>query len=333
MDPAEERPGLTGISVVLCTYNGERFLRQQLESLFAQQRTPDELIAVDDTSSDGTLDILNEFQRRSFEVGIHMVVVRNPRNLGYRRNFEAALALAQMPLIFLSDQDDVWHHNKIARMEAEFAERPQLLLLHTDARLVDADGVDLGYGLFEALEISSDELACIHGGQALQVLLRRNVATGATMAFRRRALEDAFPFPDLWIHDEWLALVGAINGEVDCLEEMLIDYRQHGGNQIGVRKRSLGEKFGGHGVSRRDHLRDVEVRLRQLHARLTGDGRVFESRQDLLFQRLRHVQARLNLPSSLAARARWVLCEAQTGRYSRFSFGLRSIVADLLGLK
>lgn len=327
MSVASDSVTSKGVSVVLCTYNGERYLRDQLDSLFAQERLPDELIAVDDDSSDGTWDLLNEFYRRAPEAGIRMVLKRNRCNLGYRRNFESALALASMPLVFLCDQDDVWHPNKIARMEASFLARPSLLLLHADARLVDADGADMRCGLFEALKVSAAELSGIHGGEAFKVLLRRSLVTGATAAFRREILSSAFPFSDIWVHDEWLALVSAASGEVDCLEEKLVDYRQHDSNQIGVRKQSIAEKLGAHGVSRRDYLRDVETGLQQLLQRPD-----FVRWQNLLLQRLKHVRARANLPSGALARVRWVLAEALTGRYSRFSFGLRSIVADLLGL-
>jgi hypothetical protein len=145
-------------------------------------------------------------------------------------------------------------------------------------------------------------------------------------------LRSAKPFPDCWVHDEWLAIVAAATGEMDCLEEPLIDYRQHGANQIGVRLRSTAEKLSG-GKSRRAHMRSVVGRLEKLSAFVVDSGRVARPHlQAALVQRQLHARARADLPGPWPARWRWVMREARSGRYHRYSFGTRSIVADLLGL-
>lgn len=127
------------ISIVLCTYNGESFLREQLDSLLAQTRQPDEIVIADDASTDATWTILQGFARQASDAGIAVDLQRNPANLGYVENFTAALRRATGDLVFLSNQDDVWHPDKLRRMAEEFRQRPELGLLHTDARLVDRD--------------------------------------------------------------------------------------------------------------------------------------------------------------------------------------------------
>lgn len=318
------------IAVVLCTYNGARFLEPQLQSLLAQRRRPDQLVIVDDASSDHSWALLEAFRVEAERAGIDVLLRRNPQNLGYVRNFESALALAAADLLFLCDQDDVWHPRKIERMAREFDARPDLCLLHTDARLVDETGGDLGCGLFEALEMTRGELASLHADAGFQVLLRRNVVTGATAAFRSALFQRARPFPLEWVHDEWLAVVGAVAGGIDCLEDQLIDYRQHPGNEIGVRRRTAREKFSTRG-SRRQHMRSVVLRLQTLTGYLHAVDMRAAYREDL-DQRMRHARARADLPSRWPARLRWVIEEARSGRYARYSFGMRSVVADLLGL-
>lgn len=323
-------PAPLRIAVVLCTYNGERFLAEQLRSLLAQHRRPDQLVIVDDASGDRSWTMLEAFRDEAERAGIEVALRRNPANLGYVRNFEYALALARADLLFLCDQDDVWHPGKIERMEREFQQRPGLCLLHTDARLVDDGGRDLDCGLFEALEVTGAELALLHAKAGFNVLLRRNVVTGATAAFRSELLQRARPFPREWVHDEWLAVVCAVGDEIDCLEDKLIDYRQHSGNEIGVRRRSAMEKLSTQG-SRRQHMRSVLARLETLDSYLGGVGMRVDYRDDL-DQRMHHARARAHLPSGWSARLRWVLAEVRSGRYSRYSFGLRSIMADVLGL-
>lgn len=335
MMSAAVNPGGTRntVAVVLCTYNGVRYLPEQLDSLLGQSRPPDQLVMVDDDSSDGTWALLEAFADRARGTGVDVRLERNPENLGYRRNFERALGLARADLIFLCDQDDIWCVGKIARMEAEFLARPGLLLLHTDARLVDAQGVELGYSLFEALEMSATEIAQLHAGDAFEMLMRRNVVTGATVAFRSAILGLAVPFPDLWVHDEWLAVVAAASGEVDCMEAALIAYRQHDGNQIGVKLLTAREKLMRGKAMRRQHMRTVAKRLEQVE--ICFDKRhvaLGNLERDTLRQRRLHARARAELPRSWLLRVRHVLVETLSGRYRRFSFGFRSVVADLMGL-
>jgi glycosyltransferase involved in cell wall biosynthesis len=330
MTVAIAQPGLS-VAVVMCTYNGERFVAEQLRSIFLQTRLPDHLVIVDDASIDGTCRLVEQLCAQR-PAGMRLTLERNPRNLGYVANFDRALGLASEELLFLCDQDDVWHPGKIERMEREFVERPDLDLLHSDARLVDANGADLGCGLFEALEITDAERLTLHCGDGFEVLLRRNVVTGATAAVRRAMAQRASPFPAQWVHDEWIAIIAAMTGRIDFLEDRLIDYRQHGGNQIGVQQRGRRDRNAVRDT-RRQFMQRVEARLDTVARQLAQHGITVDPVQaHALVDRLRHARVRAHLPEGVPARLRAVMTEAARGGYRRYGFGLRSIVADALGL-
>ncbi|MEO6969118.1 MAG: glycosyltransferase family 2 protein [Rhodanobacteraceae bacterium] len=319
-------------SVVLCTYNGIRFLPALWDSLLAQTRLPAEIVVRDDASRDGTWDLLASLREAAIARGIGVSLARNPGNLGYAKNFEAALGDASSDILFLCDQDDVWHRAKLAAMLAPFERRPRLGLLHADARLIDADGKDLRCTLFRALEASREEIAGIHRGRAFEVLLRRNLATGATLALRRALLADALPFPGDWVHDEWLAIIAAAIGEVDCLETPLMDYRQHGGNQIGAQRRNLADKWARAAEPRIAYLEWMIRRGNALLQRLQWLGaRVPAAHVDNVRGKLAHLELRLGLPAARTRRLWPVLRETLTGRYARYSMGLRAVAYDLLG--
>ena len=332
---SEVERALPRSAVVLCSYNGERFLPAQLASLRAQSHQPDVYVLSDDASTDATWSLLQAFADERGAVGCEVLVHRNENNLGYVRHIEQALRRADAEVLFPCDQDDVWHVDKIARMLGEFARRPGLLMLHGDARLVDAGGQPLGRRLFQTLEVSRDEMESMHAGRGFDVLLRRNIVTGAAMAFRSALLRKALPVADEWAHDEWIAIIAATLGCVDTLEADVIDYRQHGGNQIGVKQRSLAQRHLGIGVGRREFLTRLAVRQRSLLERAQSiadpipEGR---ARIDEIAERLLHAEARSDAAAQVRDRMNLVIGEWRTGRYRRFGSGWRSALSDLLGL-
>ncbi|MGO1002313.1 glycosyltransferase family 2 protein [Lysobacter sp. CA196] len=335
MSAADPRDGAAALvaTVVLCTYNGLRYLPAQLDSLLAQQRLPDRIVVADDASTDATWALLGEFAARAGERGIEVDLHRNPANLGYLRNFEAALRRAGDGVVFLCDQDDVWHPNKLQDFLESFRRRPALTVLHGDSRLVDGEGRELGQRMFQTLEIADWELAAVHGGGGFDVLLRRNIVTGATMAMRRHLLDRALPIPDGWVHDEWLALIAAATGEIDCIEAPTVDYRQHGGNQIGARRRTLLERLGG-GRQRREHMQAMVAKLDALRRHI-DDARleVGTDKRAAIDERCAHLRLRLAMPAGFGQRLPLIREEWRQGRYHRYSAGLRSLVCDLLGLR
>lgn len=315
-------------SVALCTYNGGAYVEAQLRSILAQTVRPGEIVVSDDGSTDATVALVTRILTAS---GITFNVLKNASPLGVSKNFEQAVLATAGDIVVLCDQDDVWHPQRIERALAEFEARPELTLLFSDARMVDAQGEPLGYSLFDALEISTVDRQAIHGGHAFPTLLRRNIATGATMAFRRSLLEVAAPFPVEWVHDEWLTVLASAVGQVDLLPEALIDYRQHGGNQIGAREPSLGHKIRRVLEPRGDRNRDLAVRTGILVDKLASLGSAVKP-ADLTAARgkLRIERMRAGLPENRLARVLPVLKEARSGDYARFtSQGRTEILRDL----
>lgn len=320
------------LSIVICTYNGATYLQPQLDSLMAQTLLPDEIVIGDDGSSDGSAEILRAFAVRARQAGIAVRLRRNPENLGYVSNFTSGLRDADGDILFLCDQDDVWHPDKLARMVARFEHEPSLLLLHSDARLVDADGLSLQCSLFDALELTPAEKQLIHDGHTFDVVLRRSFVTGATAAIRRELVAIALPVPPDWIHDEWLAAVAAVTGRLDFIDASLIDYRQHGGNQIGMRKRTVITKWQELTLPRGAFLAAEARRLQWMEAFLERSEHpcAVEYATQIRHKRL-HFERRVvigKLP--LWRRPRAILEETRKGTYRRFGTGPRSMLRDLL---
>jgi glycosyltransferase involved in cell wall biosynthesis len=312
------------ISVALCTHNGAPYLAEQVRSICLQTLPPCEIVLSDDAA---TLDACLA-QRPGLSIGWR--VLRNDPALRVTKNFEQAARACSGELIAFSDQDDWWVPDRLARMAAEFGARPDLLLLHSDARLVDGARGDLGQTLFHALEVKPFELAWIHDGRAFDVFLRRNLVTGATAVFRRQLLEAGLPFPKEWVHDEWLGIVASAVGRVDVLEQPLIEYRQHGKNQIGARRDSFAEKvrkaLASRGTIHQERAHKAELLLERLLA--LGD-RVAPATIHKLRDKLEHQRFRAALPPSRVARCLPVLREAMTGRYNKFGRGTQGVVRDL----
>ncbi|MFH0132298.1 glycosyltransferase family 2 protein [Variovorax sp. VaC1] len=322
------------VSVALCTYNGERFVREQVRSICLQTRPPMEIVLSDDASRDDCVAVaraaVDECMREKPGLHVQLRVLANPVALRVVKNFEQAVRACTGTLIALSDQDDVWYPDRLERLVAEFNRRPDLLLLHSDARLVDAQGAALGGTLFHAIEVTPHELQRMHGGQAFDVLLRRNVVTGATTVFRRTLLESALPFPVEWVHDEWLAIVASAVGRVDTVEDSLIDYRQHESNQIGARRDSFMGKVRKALASRGNTHVERAYKAELLLAQLERLGAAVDpATVDKVRGKLEHQNFRARLPASRIARCMPVLREAMTGRYDKFGRGVRGVVRDL----
>lgn len=268
---------MTGtISVALCSRNGADFIVAQVESILRQSSLPIEVVVSDDASTDDTVRkiraVFAELPAGSRAARVRLVVIENPEPLGVSKNFEQAMLACTGDLIALCDQDDLWDDRRLEKQAAEMWGRPHLYALFGDALLVDAAGASLGLGLFDALEIDAEVIRQVRGGGAFDVLLRRNIATGATMMVRRELLDLAAPIPLPWVHDEWLAIIAAATSSVDLLTDRLVEYRQHGANQIGVRRATLRVKIRRALEPRNDRNAGLAVRSGLLVERLTSLG-------------------------------------------------------------
>ncbi|MBX3094044.1 MAG: glycosyltransferase family 2 protein [Cryobacterium sp.] len=306
---------------------------EQLSSILHQSVLPTQLVVSDDASSDGTIATIREqvarFRAERPNVPFELIVLENTPPLGVTANFEQAIRACTGDLIVLSDQDDVWREQRLERIVEQFAAAPELTLLHGDARLVDAAGEPLGELLSEGIGFTTDEQAAVHGGRAFEVLLRRNVVTGATTAFRRSLVERSVPFPASWVHDEWLAIVASIEGRVDFLSEPLVDYRQHGSNQIGAGSPGLRELWGRLQEPRNERNERLLARATALAARFVEPNASAEVVEHVQ-QKLRHEQARSALPRVRLLRLWPVLREWLSGRYGRYGRAKYDVVRDLV---
>src|SRR5689334_10550643 len=152
------------ISVAMCTYNGEKYLPQQLDSIAAQTRSPDEMIICDDGSTDKSPEICKEFAAKaSFTVKVQI----NQWKLGIGKNFEQATAMCNGDIIAFSDQDDIWNAQKLERLEAIFASCSDIALLFSNAEVIDENAGPLGYDLWGSAKFSQWEQDLINQGDAL----------------------------------------------------------------------------------------------------------------------------------------------------------------------
>lgn len=322
-------------SVVLCTHNGTQYLEQQLVSIFGQTYLPTEVIISDDNSTDGTIEfsqavIRNIQQQKPALKKVVVEYISNVPALGVTKNFENAIRKAKCELIALSDQDDIWELERLSSIVDVFAEDPELVLFHSDALLVDGDNYSLNCTLFEALRVSNSEKELINSGRGNQVLLRRNIVTGATTVFRKSLVKDSLPFPTEFLHDEWLALVATFTGKLKLSETPLIRYRQHGNNQVGVRKLGLKHAVGRIIFPRTERNtillnRSVALSSHPFFA-LNPDDEI----RNIAAEKLAHERVRSSYPSSRIRRVRPVLKELKTGRYSDFGLGFQDILRDLI---
>lgn len=323
------------VSVALCSYNGARYIREQLASIVGQTRPPTELVISDDGSTDDTVK-----QARIFLESLPadrrpaVTIIENTTTLGVTRNFEQAIAATTGDLVALSDQDDVWYPNRLARLTERFRADPELLLVGSDADTIGPSGEPLRYTLFSAIHVSPAEWALLSSGDVFGPLLRRNLFTGATMLFRREVFDQAAPFPEKWMHDEWLAMVAAATGRAELIRVPLIGYRQHGANVAGIRENHLANRlrkvrklFEPRANSHNTKL----IRATGLVARL-GEFRPPVPPGDLDRARdlLDHERHRSRLSRFRLLRAVPVVRVLRSGRYDRVDLGVKAAARDLL---
>jgi glycosyltransferase involved in cell wall biosynthesis len=334
------------ISVALCTYNGEKFLQQQLESIEQQVRKPDELVACDDCSGDGTLEILKAFREgASFPVHIH----RNENNLGSTKNFEQVIGLCSGDIIALCDQDDIWKPIKLERLETALQANPEAGYVFSDAELVDENAQTMPNSLWASVGFRGEVRKRFEKGEQVRCFARQHIVTGATMAFRASVGRLAMPFPidGNWIHDGWIALVASALGSYGVpLDEPLVAYRQHSNQQIGApkpkaeeqKKQSLLEMY--HELKRNHQylfaewekryqrtlrLKEILVQMKNSHS-----SSVLESNLAYFQEFETHFRNRRKiLTSKNLGRYGLILQEAISGRYGQFSDSWRSIFRDL----
>lgn len=201
------------ISVCMATYNGEPYIKEQLDSILSQIGKNDEVIISDDGSTDNTLKIVEEFNDSRIKI-------YHQNSHCYTKNFENALAKAKGEYIFLSDQDDIWHPDKV-KITLNYLKQYNFVV--SNARIIDENG--------KVIHESRNDYLPVKDGYLDNLI--KTYFLGCCMAFDRNVLKAVLPFPlnrDLCFHDSWIAMVSELCFKTHVCEECLIDYRRHGNN-------------------------------------------------------------------------------------------------------
>lgn len=224
------------LSVALCTYNGARFIEEQLLSILQQDYPVNEIVICDDGSLDETIDIVNHLAQEHTEV--HWTIRQSQTNIGVIKNFEKAISLCTGDIIFLADQDDLWRKDKTQQIVGFFDTNLEKDVVFTDAELINEEGKPVTtHSLLDAWQLLPS-IDLWEMGFALEIMMFCNRATGATMAFKKSCREKFLPFDQApnYLHDYQIAMYACINNSLGLINDRLIQYRQHGSNVQGVAK-------------------------------------------------------------------------------------------------
>lgn len=221
------------ISVALCTYNGARFIQEQIESILNQTIKVDEIVVCDDGSKDDTISIIEKFQGTATDIRVY----RNETNIGVCANFQKAINLCHGDIIFLSDQDDVWHSDKVKVIMNFFQENEDKQVVFSDGLLINSNGNTISNKtLWGTIGFTKRAQIDMIDGLGPEIFSYENRATGATMAIRRTFIEEN-PFLNVCngtiLHDGALALLGIAKNKLGYISQPLINYRIHTEQKVG----------------------------------------------------------------------------------------------------
>lgn len=325
------------ISVVLCTYNGGKFLSEQLQSIIDQTRLPDEIVICDDCSTDNTIQVIREFICKEPDL---IQLSQNQTQLGYIKNFESGIRLATGDIIFLSDQDDVWDKRKIEIFEQTFDANKKAGLVFSNADVVNEHLDNLHYSLWEYVKLIPETFTTYSREQLLQYLIKEPRITGATLAFRGKNKNQLLPFSSYIGHDEWLALNMASIAYIVPINQKLVKYRQHAHNQIGAIKDKKYSKVKGR-QAKEQKERTLISSLYFHYRKLKGYIDFYKHVKNLgiplakeimlnQYNKVMHHRNRLKA-YRIGIVGYWLLLkELSTLRYFKYSNGLRGFISDLI---
>lgn len=201
------------VSIAMCTYNGAKYLEEQLNSLSAQSYSNLEIIIVDDGSTDDTVEILRRYQTLDPRINLYF----NETNLGFINNFSKAISLCTGDYIALADQDDIWKKEKIQLFLDSIGDN---VLIYSDAMLIDELGNPMAHQLIRPEHHLVD-------GRCNKTFLFLNCVSGNTLMFKKELLGEILPIPDVSYHDVWIAYVASSLGTIKYTDEPMIYYRRH----------------------------------------------------------------------------------------------------------
>ena len=307
------------ISVALCTYNGAKFLSEQLKSIADQTLPVDEMVVCDDRSKDNTIEIIEAFAAQSaFPVHIYV----NEVNLGSTKNFEKCLSLCTGDIIVLCDQDDKWRADRVQKQVDYLLANPEKDAVFCDAMKMDDDSKPVGSTIWEEIAFDANQQKQWKDGKAHEILFTGFIVTGATLAIRKSCLERLMPFPthvqDL-IHDAWIALVLSLEGKIDFIPETLVYYRIHASQQVGfgnkIPKVELKDRFNRDRTKKLVPLKEKGNKLLGMYLLLEALPFVPQEKLIKLDQAQKHFFQRAALPNNRLLRLPSVVGNLVQGHY------------------
>lgn len=313
-------------SVALCTYNGEKFIEEQLNSIISQTLPPKEIVISDDGSTDDTLSIAEQILEKS---NINYSIVKNLNEKGVTSNFCNAIALCNCDFIFTSDQDDVWLPKKAETILDTFITNENALLVFSNGYLVDEKLESLKSDMWSQVGINKK---MIRKERWFEYLLKKCLITGATMAFKRNLFDKNETIPKTWLHDGWLSWKAAVNhGLVPC-DNMLIMYRQHQNNVVGMHtydlKKSTQSYFGNF-----KNMKDVHINRYQRYSDVLNNlsNALEDSQIELLNKCIKFWEdlVKADNEKRKTTRLRLVLWHLFNGDFRRFFNGFKGAIREI----
>lgn len=301
------------IEIIVATYNGASYLKEQIESLLCQTVPVTSIMICDDGSVDETVQIIDEYAAKVNNISVR----KNPRNLGYTMNFLCAVRRSKADYVMLCDQDDIWKEDKVEKtlskmreMEEKYADEP--VLVFGDAEIYNGRTSE-NRRFFESQHLDTKKVDIGH-------ILMENKCIGCTIMVNRALTGYLEHLPlDIRVHDWWLAMIASGLGRIGYVDEALLLYRQHEENQIG------GKSFSGYVKNRLKKIREQKETLRATYRQGEVFYRIFEAEFSPETKKTVYAFATMGHVSWIRRRARMI-------RYGFFKSGLmRNAGLFLLG--
>ncbi len=312
-------------SVAMATYNGGGYLGAQLRSIAEQTRPPDEMIVADDGSTDETVAIL---QRVASELRCALSLVEGGQRLGPVGNFERALERVTTDVVFLADQDDVWHPEKAATLMDRFELAPSVGGIFTDGSIISDDPDLRSKSLWGTVGFTPAEQRR-WADDPMSILLRQNVVTGASLALRSHLLPALLPFPRAGWHDLSIAVLVASLSTLEPCPVPLLSYRLHEANAAGLPTGTCRSRV----VDRTTHIANLDaqqVHWGELRALMLAHG-VPAQTLARVDAKVEHLARRRAMPEQRRHRLGPAIAEWARGGYRTYAPGRWSLVRDLFG--
>lgn len=267
------------IDILLATYNGEKYIKEQIESILQQTYSNFRLIISDDASQDNTIEIIKQYQQKDDRIKLF----QQEKNLGSNKNFEFLLQNVENSYFMLSDQDDIWKEDKIEKTY-KYLQEQNSDLVFTDLELVDNNLQTINRSFMEYKRLS---YKIKKYGTNFNTLYLNNYVTGCTILAKKDYIKNILPFPQntvYLIHDYWIALIISVNGKISYLRESTILYRQHEKNQIGSKTKS-------DEMQSFEEIRELFIKVKLEHFNILNQNKeIFKTNQQMTDKGIKYYQ-------------------------------------------